>query len=91
MNRRQILTELIATLEKTESITTWIAEPIDMIKAVERYRRKNNYPEKTELTAKNGCLYANGKMIIRYAVIPKTEITEAGDYWENRILERQEL
>lgn len=63
---------------------------------IERFRRENNYPNEMNAKVDDGFLYINDKKVERIApkiamLVPKKSFDDAkADYYENKILARQE-
>lgn len=78
------------------NVKTWTGfhgELTEVVKMVLKFRRENGYPETMTAKVDDGALYINNKAVGRIA--PKEQrayaYNECAEYWEGRILARQEM
>ena len=63
----------------------------EVLKLVQKWRRENSFPTVMIPTVSNNYLYINEKPVGRIAPAPaKARFSERADYYEGRILARQE-
>jgi len=96
MTKAQIY-QLIDKAYRQMSLEWKPGKPKEIFEIIQRWRRKNNFPQEIEVNVSYGCLYLNGEFVERIAYysdyIPrygKRENDEAADYYEELILARQE-
>lgn len=92
MNRRDVIdfcnNEVFTKVSNPESFYMNCKE---VIKTVIAWRRENGWPSTMTARVENNFLYINDKPVGRIApAIAKTKYSESANYWEGRILARQE-
>ena len=96
-NRKKIIDFCNAEIFPKIHYTQWIGirgELMEVVKTVSDYRRKHNFPEEMIADVVDGFLYINGDAVGRIAMKKRINNplrwSDGADYWENRILARQE-
>lgn len=94
-NRKKIIDFCVADVFTQVDSIAWYGtknELMEVVQMVAEFRRKNNYPETMTAKVDDGFLYINNKPVGRIArkLNNPSWMTEGADYWEGRILARQE-
>lgn len=76
------------------NVKTWKGfkgEMMEVVQLVSKFRRENNFPENMKAKVNDGFLYINDLAVGRIAPkAPRAAWSAGADYWEGRILARQE-
>ena len=96
MNRKQIIDFCNTEIFPQVDVRAWAGNKEELwyvVYVVEGFRRENGFPEEMTAMVDDGFLYLNGKPVERIARAlnrPAYAWSEGAEYWEGRILARQE-
>ncbi len=92
MNRKDEFNIVAVAFRQCHRIP-WDTKPIDVVKDLHEWRRKNGYPQITEdmVEVVNGCMVISGKVVTRLEPLERVPFSEKAYYWEGRCLAKAEL